>query len=73
LAAETVERIGCGLTAAPGSAESIAAAIRWLLANPEASAEMGARGRAFVIDAGDRESKFGELLARLDDELRRRR
>ncbi len=73
LAAETVERIGSGLTAEPGSAESIVAAIRWLLASPEAGAEMGARGRAFVIDGGDRESKFGELLARLDDELRQRR
>lgn len=47
---EIVEDVGCGLLVDPMKPDEIAEAIEWILDNPEAAEEMGARGRKAVVD-----------------------
>jgi len=63
LAAETLSGIGCARIAAPGRSGAVAGAIVDLLADPDLRKAMGARGRAYVVAAGDRETAFSQLVA----------
>lgn len=47
---QIVESAGCGILVDPTDARAVAAAIDRLLADPELSAEMGARGRRAVLE-----------------------
>ncbi len=47
---ETVRQSGGGLTAAPGDPAALASAVATLASDPDRAAEMGARGRAFVVE-----------------------
>ncbi len=40
---------GAGIVVQPGDAESLAKAITYLYQNPEVLAEMGGRGREFIL------------------------
>lgn len=48
--AEIIEQAQCGLLVEPGNSRELAAAIQWLLQNPEQAEAMGARGRKAVIE-----------------------
>jgi colanic acid biosynthesis glycosyl transferase WcaI len=63
LAAETVDRIGCGVSVAPGEAAAIAEALHLLLQDAVRMDEMGRKGRAFIEAGADRETAFEELAA----------
>ena len=65
LAAETVERIGCGIRVPAGAGGAIATGIRELLDDESKIAEMGRTGRAYVDAGGDRETAFMALADRL--------
>lgn len=69
LAAETVDRIGCGVSVAPEASEAIAEAIGELLGDEARMDEMGAKGRTFVEMGADRETAFEELAAALRERL----
>jgi glycosyltransferase involved in cell wall biosynthesis len=72
LAADTLNEIGCAITAEPGSAPSITSAIKELLSNRVMRARMGSKGRSFVVAAGDRESAFRQLAELIEAETARR-
>jgi colanic acid biosynthesis glycosyl transferase WcaI len=65
LAAETVDRIGCGVSVAPGEGAAIAEAVRTLLQDAGRMDEMGRKGRAFIEAGADRETAFEELAKAL--------
>jgi colanic acid biosynthesis glycosyl transferase WcaI len=65
LAAETVDRIGCGVSVAPGQGAAIAETIRTLLQDAHRMTEMGRKGRAFIEAGADRETAFQELATAL--------
>ena len=46
---EIVDSVGCGVLVDPNKPEEIAAAMRWMLENPEETETMGQRGRAAVL------------------------
>jgi len=62
-AAELVDRVGCGVSVEPESADAIATAVGELLGDATARDAMGRRGRAYVESAADREAVFAELAA----------
>lgn len=66
LAAETVDRIGCGISVAPGDAVAITRAIGDLLRDNVRMREFGRNGRAYIDAAVDRETAFGTLAAALE-------
>lgn len=66
---EVVEEAGAGLFVPPGDAPALAAAVRAMMADPEAARAMGRRGRVAVCERFDRrlqgrqiEALFEELL-----------
>lgn len=67
LAAETVRRIGCGVTVPPGDAAAVAAAIRSLLQEPADARAQGLAGRRFA----ERQPSREDAMAALMPELRR--
>jgi colanic acid biosynthesis glycosyl transferase WcaI len=66
LAAEMVDRIGCGVSVVPEASEAIAEAIGELLRDEARMDEMGRRGREFVETGADRETAFEELVSALE-------
>jgi colanic acid biosynthesis glycosyl transferase WcaI len=73
LAAQMVDRIGCGLSVIPEASEAIAEAIKELLRDEARMDEMGRRGREFVETSADRETAFEELASALLDSPERLR
>lgn len=74
--ARTVERAECGIVVPPNDGEAFAEAVRWMAANPEKVAEMGARGRRYFEEHFDKEialQRFAELFESLDDKPRHAR
>lgn len=57
-----VEGAGAGLLVDPRRPEAIAAAVRWLIANERAAAEMGQRGREAVLEKFSWRSEERKLL-----------
>lgn len=53
---------GYGLACDPDDSDSITRALRWFLEHPIETAEMGARGRAKVLEDWNYESEFREVL-----------
>jgi glycosyltransferase involved in cell wall biosynthesis len=53
---------GCGLSCDAASADSIAAALRWFLENPEARRAMGERGRRKIADEWNYQTMFAPVL-----------
>ncbi len=53
---------GFGLSCDASSADSIAAALRWFLENPEARRAMGERGRRKIADAWNYQTMFAPVL-----------
>jgi colanic acid biosynthesis glycosyl transferase WcaI len=63
-----VERVGCGITVAPGRPELLAAAIRDAYERHYDLAEMGRKGRDYVLSTIDRSisiARYREAIARL--------
>jgi len=60
---EIVEQSDCGLLVDPTDPGAIAAAMRWLLDNPDKAEAMGKRGRAAVLARFSWESEQGKLLS----------
>ena len=48
---QIIERVGCGVLVDPTNPRAVASAITQMLANPEAAAEMGKRGREAVAES----------------------
>ncbi len=65
---EVVQGAGAGLCIAPGDAQALAKAIRYLADHPEEGREMGRRGRQVVVDNFDR-PELAERLADILEEL----
>jgi colanic acid biosynthesis glycosyl transferase WcaI len=57
--ARVVERVGCGVVVPPGRPELLAATIRSAHDGELDLAEMGRRGREYVVEEADREVAFG--------------
>jgi glycosyltransferase involved in cell wall biosynthesis len=66
---EVVEAAGCGVFAEPGDEHALAAAIRQLAENPEASRRMGRAGREYLERNFSRE-QMAERLVRVVEEER---
>jgi len=62
LAAETIQRIGCGVSVAPETSGAIAEAISALLGDERLMADMGRNGREFVEASGGRMTFFTVLM-----------
>jgi glycosyltransferase involved in cell wall biosynthesis len=58
-----IDKSGCGLLVDPTDSVSIANAIRWILDNPEASREMGERGRSAVLNQYNWSRESKKLIA----------
>jgi glycosyltransferase involved in cell wall biosynthesis len=69
LAVDLLDPIGCAEIAEPENPESIAAAIRRLLDNPERAREMGQRGKDFVVENGVREDLMEKFVAEIESRL----
>ncbi len=65
---EVVEAAGCGVFAAPGNAEEIAAAIQKLATNAEQKRAMGLRGRGYLEENFSR-AVIGEKLVHLLEQI----
>lgn len=61
-----VEAAGCGIFAQPGEAPALAAALRWLAADPQESRRMGLAGRAYLEQNFSREQMAAKLAALLE-------
>jgi glycosyltransferase involved in cell wall biosynthesis len=72
LAAETIRRVGCGLTTEPDDPIAIGAAIAKLLRDPSGARRLGSAGRRFVEAQPSREDRMAELLPELDRLVSRR-
>lgn len=59
---EIVEDAACGLLVDPSAPEEIAAAISWIIDNPEEALAMGARGREAVLKKYNWAEEAGELV-----------
>jgi colanic acid biosynthesis glycosyl transferase WcaI len=66
LAADTVDRIGCGVSVAPEDAAAITQAVTDLLGDDARMLEAGRNGRSFIESAADRETVFDALTAALE-------
>ncbi len=60
-AAETLGRIGGGISVPPEDAGAIARAARWLKTHPDQARAMGKRGRTAVVAEYSREAQAGQL------------
>jgi len=69
LAVDFLAPIGCAEIAEPENPESIAAAIRRLLDNPERALAMGKKGRDFVVNKYVREDLMESYVAEIDNRL----
>jgi glycosyltransferase involved in cell wall biosynthesis len=69
LAVDFLAPIGCAEIAEPENPESIAAAIRRLLDNPERARAMGQKGRVFVIENCVREDLMEKFAAEIESRL----
>ena len=56
---------GYGLACDPEDPASLAKALRWFIAHPEAARQMGARGRKRIADEWNYESRFDPVVQRL--------
>jgi glycosyltransferase involved in cell wall biosynthesis len=54
-----------GVAYEPGSVDSLARQVSWLIDHPNEREEMGRKGRQFVIDKFDREQIHNRLMAEL--------
>lgn len=59
---EIVDDAGCGLLVDPDKPEEIAAAMRWMLENPNDAEAMGRRGRAAVLEQFNWEQEAETLI-----------
>ena len=59
---QVVEDAGAGIFATPGDDAAIAGAVRRLMADPRAAAEMGGRGRTYVAERFNREQHAVQFL-----------
>ena len=59
---EIVDSAGCGLLVDPDKPEEIAAAMRWILENPDDAEAMGRRGRAAVLEQFNWEQEAETLI-----------
>ena len=59
---EIVDSAGCGLLVDPEKPEEIAAAMRWILENPDDAEAMGRRGRAAVLEQFNWEQEAETLI-----------
>ena len=71
-AAETIATIGSGVTVEPNDAASIAAAVRELLASPEAARRAGLAGRRYVEEQPSRREAMAPLVAAVERLSQRR-
>ncbi|HIE11152.1 MAG TPA: glycosyltransferase WbuB [Kiritimatiellae bacterium] len=67
--ARWVERAGAGICFRPGDADSLLEALEFLRRNPEVRAEMGRRGRAFVVQEHDYDKLAAKYLGILEHVL----
>ena len=65
--AQVVEGAGCGLVIPPGRPELLADAIRELRSRRDELDDMGARGRAYVVEEADRAVAIGRYRALLQE------
>ncbi|MCV0403177.1 MAG: glycosyltransferase [Chloroflexi bacterium] len=70
---DIVERASCGLLVDPLDPAAIAGAVDWLLNHPADAAQMGANGRAAVLDRFNWESEERKLVALYDSLVERSR
>ncbi|EAP77334.1 probable glycosyltransferase [Roseovarius nubinhibens ISM] len=69
---EIVEEVGCGLLVDPENPEEIAAAMRWMIENPEEAEAMGHRGRAAILSRLNWEQEAETLIQTYETILNRR-
>jgi putative colanic acid biosynthesis glycosyltransferase WcaI len=65
--ARVVREIGCGLVVPPGRPDLLAAALREVHAGAHDLAEMGRRGREYVVEAADRRTAFERYRGLLNE------
>jgi glycosyltransferase involved in cell wall biosynthesis len=72
-AADLVRRAGCGLVTTPRDGRELASAVEKLAADPDGVREMGALGRAYVVEHFDRATIARQLSRLLHDAARSKR
>ena len=65
--AQVVQSVGCGVVIPPGRPELLADAIRDLRTRRDELDELGARGRAYVVEEADRSVAIGRYRAVLEE------
>jgi glycosyltransferase involved in cell wall biosynthesis len=60
---QTIDEAGCGLLVDPEKPEEIAAAVRWMLQNPDDAEVMGQRGRSAVLERFNWEHEIETLIS----------
>ena len=63
--AQAVSQAGCGLVVTPEDAPALAAALRYLVSDPQLRAEMGPKGRAHVLETYDIEQVLGSFAQQM--------
>jgi glycosyltransferase involved in cell wall biosynthesis len=64
---EVVEKAEAGIFVAPGNADALANAIKYLSSDPELCSKMGSHGRQYIEQHFDRQQLTDKLIAIMED------